>query len=32
MQRVIVLDNLAKQGLELLEQATGVEFVVQTGL
>ena len=32
MSRVIVLDNLAKEGLELLEKADGIEVTVQTGL
>lgn len=31
MPRVIVLDNIAREGLDLLERA-GVEFTVQTGL
>ncbi|HJN07404.1 MAG TPA: phosphoglycerate dehydrogenase [Pirellulaceae bacterium] len=32
MDRVIVLDKLAEEGLELLEQAQGIEFDVRTGL
>ncbi len=32
MLRVIVLDNLAQEGLDLLEQADGIEVTVQTGL
>jgi D-3-phosphoglycerate dehydrogenase len=32
MNRVIVLDKLAEEGLELLEQAEGIEFDVRTGL
>jgi D-3-phosphoglycerate dehydrogenase len=32
MPRVIVLDNLAKEGLEQLEKANGIEVTVQTGL
>ena len=32
MHRVIVLDNLASQGLELLHAADSVEYEVQTGL
>jgi len=32
MPRVIVLDNLAAEGLELLDQASGIEYEVQTGL
>lgn len=32
MHRVIVLDNLARHGLELLDQADAVEYEVQTGL
>ena len=31
-QRVIVLDDLAKEGLERLESAEGIECVVRTGL
>ena len=32
MRKVIVLDNLAQEGLDLLEQAPKIEYVVQTGL
>ncbi|MBK94861.1 MAG: phosphoglycerate dehydrogenase [Planctomycetaceae bacterium] len=32
MPKVIVLDNIAQEGLDLLEQADNIEFVVQTGL
>lgn len=32
MPKVIVLDNLAQEGLDLLEQATGIEYNVNTGL
>lgn len=32
MNRVIVLDTLAEEGLERLEQAPGIEFDVRTGL
>ncbi len=32
MNRVIVLDKLAEEGLDLLEQAEGIEFDVRTGL
>ncbi len=32
MQKVIVLDTLAREGLELLEQAPGIEYEVRTGL
>ncbi len=32
MSRVIVLDNLAKEGLEILEKAEGIEVAVKTGL
>jgi D-3-phosphoglycerate dehydrogenase len=32
MPRVIVLDNLSPEGLELLEQASGIQFDVKTGL
>ena len=31
-QRVIVLDNLAQEGLDLLAAAIGIEYEVQTGL
>lgn len=31
-KRVIVLDNIANEGLELLEKADGIEFEVHTGL
>jgi D-3-phosphoglycerate dehydrogenase / 2-oxoglutarate reductase len=31
-QRVIVLDNLAQEGLDLLAAASGIEYEVQTGL
>jgi len=32
MPRVIVLDNLAQEGLDLLEAAEGIEYEVRTGL
>lgn len=32
MARVIVLDNLAQEGLDLLEAAAGIEYDVRTGL
>ncbi|MEM7312826.1 MAG: phosphoglycerate dehydrogenase [Planctomycetota bacterium] len=32
MSKVIVLDNLAQEGLDLLEKAAGIEFDVKTGL
>jgi len=32
MSRVIILDKLAKQGLDLLEAAQGVDYEVRTGL
>ncbi len=32
MPSIIVLDNLAQEGLDLLEQAEGIDYVVQTGL
>lgn len=32
MSRVIVLDNIAQEGLDLLEAAEGIEYEVQTGL
>ena len=32
MPRVIVLDNLSQEGLDLLKQAPGIEFDVRTGL
>ena len=32
MAQVIVLDNLAQEGLDALEAAEGIEFTVQTGL
>jgi len=32
MPRIIVLDNLAQEGLDLLEEAEGIEFEVRTGL
>ena len=32
MYRVIILDTLAQEGLDLLKQAPGVEFEVRTGL
>ena len=30
--RIVVLDNIAKEGLEMLEQADGIEFEIHTGL
>ncbi|MFO7901529.1 MAG: phosphoglycerate dehydrogenase [Planctomycetota bacterium] len=32
MQRVIVLDNVAREGLDLLDAAPGIEYEVRTGL
>ena len=32
MKKVIVLDNVAQEGLDLLDQAEGIEYSVQTGL
>ncbi len=32
MTRIIVLDNIAQEGLDMLEAANGVEYSVQTGL
>lgn len=32
MARIIVLDNIAKEGLQLLEEASGIEFDIKTGL
>ena len=32
MPNVIVLDNLAAEGLELLESTAGIEYEVRTGL
>jgi D-3-phosphoglycerate dehydrogenase len=32
MARIIVLDNLAQEGLDILEQAAGIECEVRTGL
>ncbi len=32
MKKVIVLDNVAQEGLDLLDQADGIEYSVQTGL
>lgn len=32
MHRVIVLDNLAREGLDLLESAPEIEYEVRTGL
>ncbi len=32
MPKIIVLDNIAQEGLDLLEQADNIEYVVQTGL
>ncbi len=32
MYRVIILDNIAQQGLDLLAQADGIEYEVRTGL
>ena len=32
MSSVIVLDKLAQEGLDMLEAAPGIEYVVQTGL
>ena len=32
MAKVIVLDNVAKEGLDLLEAAEGIEYEVRTGL
>ncbi len=32
IQRIIVLDNIASQGLEMLDEAEGIEFEVHTGL
>ena len=32
MPKIIVLDNIAQEGLSLLEQADNIEYVVQTGL
>ena len=32
MPKIIVLDNIAQEGLNLLEQADNIEYVVQTGL
>jgi len=32
MHKVIVLDDLAQEGLDLLAAAEGVEFEVRTGL
>ncbi len=32
MHRIIVLDNVAQDGLDLLEQAEGIEYEVRTGL
>ncbi len=32
MPKIIVLDNIAQEGLDLLEQSAGIEYVVQTGL
>ena len=30
--RILVLDNIAQQGLDLLEKADGIEYEIQTGL
>lgn len=32
MPKIIVLDNIAQEGLSLLEQSDNIEYVVQTGL
>ena len=32
MQRIIVLDNIAQEGLDLLDAAEGIEYEVRTGL
>ena len=32
MARVIVLDNIAQEGLDLLEAAEGIDYEVKTGL
>jgi len=32
MPKVLVLDNIAQEGLDLLQQAEGIEFEVKTGL
>lgn len=32
MHRVIILDNIAQEGLDLLDQAQGIEYEVRTGL
>ena len=32
MQRIVILDNIAAQGLALLDAAAGLEYEVQTGL
>ena len=32
MFRVIVLDNIAQEGLTLLDEAEGIEYEVRTGL
>ena len=31
MPKVIVLDNLAQEGLDMLEAADGIEYEVRTG-
>ena len=30
--RIVVLDNIAQEGLDMLEQADGIEFEIHTGL
>ena len=32
MQRIVILDNIAPEGLALLDAAKGLEYEVQTGL
>ena len=32
MPRIIVLDNIAQEGLDLLDSSDNIEYVIQTGL